>query len=344
MAEKLTERERTILRNIVHNYILTATPVGSRWIAKELDIGLSPATIRNVMADLEFMGYLDHPHPSAGRMPTDRGYRFYVDSLMEIEHIQESDQESIQQILLPVEDPEEVLRESSKILGRISHQLSIITSPHFASGVFEKLELIALSSSKIMVVISLKAGLVKTITMEVLSEIRREKLDELSSMMNERLSGLTLSEIRNTFVNRMKDISGEHTGLVRLFIDSIDKLFNDVSAMEKVHIGGTRDILTQPEFEHPENFRSIIELLDNQQMIIHVLEKNDMKIGGVNVSIGAENIDEALKNYSILTTGYSISDVNGSVCVIGPKRMNYSKVVPLVDYIARTISSMLSYR
>ncbi len=342
MAENLTERERTILRYIIHNYIVTATPVGSRWIAKELDIGLSPATIRNVMADLEFMGYLDHPHTSAGRMPTDRGYRFYVDYLMEIEHLQESDQESIQQVLSPVDDPEEVLRESSKILGRISHQLSIITSPHFASGVFEKLELIALSSSKIMVVISLKAGLVKTITMEVLSEIRREKLDELSSIMNERLSGLTLSEIRNTFVDRMKDISGEHTGLVRLFIDSVDKLFNDVSTMEKVHIGGTRDILTQPEFEHPENFRSIIELLDNQQMIIHVLEKNDMKAGGVNVSIGSENIDEALKHYSILTTGYSISDVNGSVCLIGPKRMNYSKVVPLVDYIARTISSMLS--
>jgi heat-inducible transcriptional repressor len=342
MAEKLTERERTILRSIVYNYIVTATPVGSRWIAKELDIGLSPATIRNVMADLEFMGYLDHPHTSAGRMPTDRGYRFYVDYLMEIEHLQESDQDSIQQILSPVDDPEEVLRESSKILGRISHQLSIITSPHFASGIFEKLELIALSSSKIMVVISLKAGLVKTITMEVLSEIRREKLNELSSIMNERLSGLTLSEIRNTFVNRMKDISGEQTGLVRLFIDSVDKLFNDVSDMEKVHIGGTRDILTQPEFEHPENFRSIIELLDNQQMIIHVLEKNDMKVGGVNVSIGSENSDEALKHYSILTTGYSISDVNGSVCVIGPKRMNYSKVVPLVDYIARTISSMLS--
>jgi heat-inducible transcriptional repressor len=342
MVENLTERERTILRYIVHNYIVTATPVGSRWIAKELDIGLSPATIRNVMADLEFMGYLGHPHTSAGRMPTDRGYRFYVDYLMEIEHLQESDQDSIQQILSPVDDPDEVLRESSKLLGRISHQLSIITSPHFASGIFEKLELIALSSSKIMVVISLKAGLVKTITMEVLSEIRREKLDALSTMMNERLSGLTLSEIRNTFVNRMKDISGEHTGLVRLFIDSVDKLFSDVSDMEKVHIGGTRDILTQPEFEHPENFRSIIELLDNQQMIIHVLEKNDMKSGGVNVSIGSENSDDAFKHYSILTTGYSIADVNGSVCVIGPKRMNYSKVVPLVDYIARTISSMLS--
>ncbi len=342
MAETLSERERTILRYIVHNYIQTAIPVGSRWIAKSLDIGLSPATIRNVMADLEFMGYLDHPHTSAGRMPTDRGYRFYVDYLMEVEHLQESEQDSIHQILAPVEDPEELLRESSKILGRISHQLSIITSPHFASGTFEKLELISLSSNKIMVVISLRAGLVKTITMEVLSEIRREKLDELARVMNERLAGLTLLEIRNTFFDRMKDISTEQTGLVRLFIDSVDKLFNDVPQVERVHIGGTRDILSQPEFEHTENFRSIIELLDNQQMIIHVLEKRDLKIGDVSVSIGSENSDEALKYYGILTTNYSIADVNGSVCVIGPKRMNYSKVVPLVDYIARTISSMLS--
>ncbi len=342
MAEALSERERTILRYIVHNYIQTAIPVGSRWIAKYLDIGLSPATIRNVMADLEFMGYLNHPHTSAGRMPTDRGYRFYVDYLMEVEHLQESEQDSIQQILSPVDDPEELLRESSKILGRISHQLSIITSPHFASGIFEKLELIPLSSSKIMVVISLKAGLVKTITMEVLSEIRREKLDELAQIMNGRLSGLTLMEIRNTFFDRMKDISTEQTGLVRLFIDSVDKLFDDVPEVEKVHIGGTRDILSQPEFEHPENFRSIIELLDNQQMIIHVLEKKDLKVGDVGVSIGSENSDEALKHYSILTTDYSVADVNGSVCIIGPKRMNYPKVVPLVDYIARTISSMLS--
>jgi heat-inducible transcriptional repressor len=302
---------------------------------------LSPATIRNVMADLEFMGYLDHPHTSAGRMPTDQGYRFYVDYLMDVEHLQESDQKSIKQVLSPVDDPDELLRESSKILGRISHQLSIITSPHLASGIFEKLELIPLSSSKIMVIISLKAGLVKTITLEVLSEIKREKLDDLARVMNERLAGLTLIEIRNTFFDRMKDISTEQTGLVRLFIDSVDKLFNDVPETEKVHIGGTRDILAQPEFEHPENFRSIIELLDNQQMIIHVLEKKDLKVGDVDVSIGSENSDEALKKYSILTTGYSISDVNGSVCLIGPRRMNYSKVVPLVDYVARMISSML---
>lgn len=342
MAEALSERERTILRYIVHNYIQTAVPVGSRWVAKSLDIGLSPATIRNVMADLEVMGYLNHPHTSAGRLPTDRGYRFYVDYLMEVELLQESDQNSIQQILSPVDDPEELLRESSKILGRISHQLSIITSPHFAGGIFEKLELIPLNSTRIMVVISLKAGLVKTITMEVMSEIRRGLLDDLARVMNERLSGLTLLEIRNTFFDRMKDISIEHTGLVRLFIDSVDKLFDDVPEGEKVHIGGTRDMLSQPEFEHPENFRSIIELLDNQQMIVHVLEKKDLKIGDVSVSIGSENSDESLKHYSILSTGYSIADVNGSVCVIGPKRMNYSKVVPLVDYIARTISSMLS--
>ncbi len=341
MAEDLSEREKTILRHIVHYYVQAAIPIGSRWIAKYLDMGLSPATIRNVMADLEFMGFLDHPYASAGRMPTDKGYRFYVDYLMEVEALQEQEQDTIRGALSSTEDQEELLRQSSKLLGKISQQLSIITSPHLSSGTFEKLELVSISNSRLLVIISIKGGLVKTITLEVQAELKRNVLEELSSIMNERLSGLTLSDVRTSFAERMRDVSDNKSGLVRLFIDSVDKLFDDSPELEKIHIGGTSDVLKQPEFEHPEDFRSIIELIDNQQMIIHVLEKKDANQSGVTVSIGSENENNALKNYSVLTTNYSLGGVSGGVCVVGPRRMNYSKVVPLVDYIARTISSML---
>lgn len=228
MVEELTERERTILRYIIYNFIQTAKPVGSRYLAKRYSLGLSPATIRNTMADLEYFGYIDHPHTSAGRIPTDKGYRVYVDSLMEVEQLTEEEKQEITHTLKTSADTEEMLRESSRLLGKISNQLSIVSAPHLSSGVFEKLELITISSAKIMAVISIKFGLVKTIMMEVHSEIPREKLETISRILNERLSGLTLQQIRDTFADRVKDMTHEETGLIRLFINLKNKLFDDV--------------------------------------------------------------------------------------------------------------------
>src|SRR3970040_1943673 len=149
--EELSERERGILRHIVHDYIRTATPVGSRYVSKQFEVQLSPATIRNVMADLEDDGYLSHPHTSAGRVPTDLGYRYYVDYLMEIEELTSKQREEIEQQLNTTVDPSEMLRETSRLLGKISKQLSVVTSPQMGLGVFEKVELIPVSRSKLLV-------------------------------------------------------------------------------------------------------------------------------------------------------------------------------------------------
>lgn len=336
---ELNERERTILHNIVYSYIQTAIPVGSRYISKRKEIGLSPATIRNVMSDLEYWGYLGHPHTSAGRVPTDKGYRFYVNELMEIDRLSEKDRSVIQSHLHGSIETDEVLKVASKILGTISHQLSIVTAPQMTSGIFEKLELIQLTSTRLMVIISIRTGLVKTLMMEIQSEIQREKLDKISQLLNERLCGLTLKEIRDSFTDRIRDYKNEETGLIRLFIESVDKLF-DENRKEKVHISGTKSMLSQPEFESAKNFKSVIELMDNEDIIIHVLEKSDPKTGYTNVTIGEENKITDLKDFSIVTSTYTVGDLTGTIGVLGPKRMEYSKMIPLVDYVARTISNL----
>jgi heat-inducible transcriptional repressor len=343
MATELTERERTVLRYVVHDFIETATPIGSRYISKrhENELGLSSASIRNVMSDLEYLGYINHPHTSAGRVPTDHGYRFYLDSLMRMEAVPEKDRLAIRENLDTTEEADELLHECSKLLGKISHQLCVVSSPDLGSGVFEKMELIQISGSRLMVIISIKSGLVRTIMMEVASEIPREKLEAISRFLNERLGGLHLQEIRESFADRVRDVTNEETGLIRLFVDSVDKLFV-VSRVEKIHIGGTEGIVEQPEFVNPKDFRSVIELISNEEIIIHVLEKNEASPREVKVTIGDENRDEKLKPYSVITSTYTIGDVAGSIGVIGPTRMPYYRMIPLVDYVARTVSEMFS--
>jgi heat-inducible transcriptional repressor len=178
--------------------------------------------------------------------------------------------------------------------------------------------------------------------MEIGVEVRRDHLDQVGRLLNERLSGLTLHEIRDSFVDRVRDMQSEQTGLIRLFIESVDQLFTDSKERDKVLIGGTKNIIEHPEFIDPKNFRSVIELIENEDIIVHLLEKHDELQKGFVVTIGAENKDETAKEYSFVTAIYDVEGVTGRVGIIGPTRMNYSKVIPLVDYVAQTIAKMLS--
>ncbi len=339
--QKLTDREQSILHHVVYNYIQTAVPVGSRYISKHFEHNLSAASIRNVMADLEDSGLLSHPHTSAGRVPTDLGYRFYIDYLMEMQQLGDDEKLRIHQQLEQANDTEELLRETSKVLGKISRQLSVVTSPHLSSGIFEKIELIPIASSKLLVVLSIRSGIVRTIMLEVGVEIRRDHLDHVGHLINERLSGLTLREIRDSFVDRVRDVQDEKTGLIRLFIESVDQLFTDSKDREKVHIGGTKNIIEQPEFIDPKNFRSVIEMIENEDIIVHLLEKHDELQKGFVVTIGTENKDESTKEYSFITSTYDVAGVTGRIGIIGPTRMDYGKVIPLVDFVAQAIAKML---
>lgn len=341
MSDTLTERQKDVLKYIIQSFILTATPVGSRHLSKRTKLGLSPATIRNVMADLEEQGYISHPHISAGRIPTDKGYRFYVGALMGFEKLSPREQENIHKDLEGIKETEELLKETSKLISRISKQLSIVSSPHLRTGILHSLEIIQLSSNRLLIVLSIQSGFVKTITMEVMSEIPRAKLEDISKILNERLQGLTLNEIKESFYDRMKDVENEETGLIRLFIGNSNKLFSDVDQKERLRISGAKNILSQPEFESPERIRSVIELIDNEDIIIHLLDKYEDKaeIDGLTIVIGSESRIEKLNDYSMVISSYKIGDTIGTIGVIGPKRMHYERVIPLVTYVADVLSS-----
>lgn len=347
-AKELNEREREILELIIQNFILTANPVGSRFLSKHSDLGLSDATIRNVMADLEEEGYITHPHTSAGRIPTDKGYRLYVNDMMRVGQLPQAERSKIDQnieqlVANRTTQSDDILRMSSKILGQISKQIGIVLSPKLSTGVFEKLEMVSISSSKIMVIISIRSGLVKTIMLEVRSEISRQKLDELSQVLNERLSGLTVEEIRQTFAERVANYE-DGSGLLRIFIDSADKVFDEQPQTDRVHIAGKENILAYPEFEQPEKVRGIIELIENEKVIVHLLEESmSLEMNdSVSIRIGKENLESKIKECSIVTAQYSVGDSIGTVGVIGPTRMNYAKVVRVIDYIAKCLSQTLT--
>ncbi len=339
MYSGLTEREKIILRYIIEDFIRTAAPVGSRYISKKNDINLSPATVRNIMSDLEDLSLLTHPHTSGGRMPTDKGYRYFINELMEIEPLKPVDKTKIKKQLEETElSGEEIFKEVSNILGKLTHEISIVSQPYLSEGVFEKLELIDLSSTKLLVIVSIQSGLVRTLIFDIESGIKRDKLDKIARILNEKLGGLTLKEIRKTYKDRIGHMKNEDTGIVKVFIDSIDKIFQDEKEGVTLYVGGTVEILSQPEFDNTDNYKNIIELTNDKNVVFHVLNTLPKEDEGVSVAIGGENKDEKLKNYSVMCTTYKIGDINGKLALIGPKRMNYSKMISLLEYTSKVLT------
>ncbi|MGA7721264.1 MAG: heat-inducible transcriptional repressor HrcA [Ignavibacteriaceae bacterium] len=344
LNEELNEREKNILRHIIQQFILTASPVGSRNITKRFDIGLSPASVRNIMSDLEDSGFIDHPHTSAGRIPTDKGYRFYVDSLMDIPELHQLEKGMINKNLdANAVDTDELFRITSLVLSNITHQLACVSYPKLETGILEKLQIVSLSSTRILVIISIKSGLVKTITLELSSNIKPNLIDSVQNLLNEKLCGLTFSDIKSTFAERFKDIEEDQKPVIRVFVDSVDKIFTDIKQTEKLVITGAKNVIKQPEFEDPIKFQSVIELIEDKDIIIHILEKsNDAAPDQVFISIGSENQIEELQEYSFVSKDYKLGDISGTLGIIGPKRMEYSKIVAIVDYMAKMLSEVLT--
>jgi heat-inducible transcriptional repressor len=343
LNEELNDREKNILRYIIQQFILTASPVGSRNITKRYDLGISPATVRNIMSDLEDSGFIGHPHTSAGRIPTDKGYRFYVDSLMDVEKLKGPEKNMIsRQLDYKNIDATELFRITSSILSNITRQLALVTYPKMETATLDKIQLISLSSTRILLVISVKAGLVKTITLEMNSEIKPDQLEMVQQFINEKLAGLTFMEIRSTSKERLKEYDSTDNSVMRIFIDSVDKIFKDVNQADNIYLTGAKNIIKHPEFENPERFQSIIELIEDKDVIVHILEKTqETGNSSVVISIGAENQNQKLEEYSFITKEYKMGDVSGTLGIIGPKRMEYSRIIAIVDFMAKMMNDIL---
>jgi heat-inducible transcriptional repressor len=342
LIDILNEREREVLKYVVENFILNASPVGSRNVSKQTDLNLSAATIRNVMSDLEEMDLLTTPHISAGRIPTDKAYRFYVNSLMNKKKLtlKEEDylKEQIGDLSQGLSESDDLYIETSKILGKISHLLAVVSQPLLSNGIFERLELVSLSSNKILVVINIRSGRVKTVILEVDSELTRTRLDFITAILNEKLAGLSLKQIKETFKERISDSAQQDPELIQLFFNTFDKIYNENAETGKVYFGGAGEIILQPEFDNPKNFKNLIELTEDKNFVLHIFKNAGFMDDEIQITIGKENTQDKLKDYSLIKTTYTYGNLKGNIGVIGPKRMNYSKIVTLLEYTSRLIN------
>jgi heat-inducible transcriptional repressor len=263
---------------------------------------------------------------------------------MELKEIKNPEKGLINRTLkADVSDTEELFKIASNLLSTITNQLACVSYPDIDSGILEKLQIISLTSSRLLIVISIKSGLVRTITLEIKSRVKSNQLESVERLLNERLAGLRMNEIRTTFKDRFKDIDDTQKPVIRLFIDSVDKIFKDDRRNEKLILTGARNIIKQPEFEDPERFESIIELMEDKDIIIHIMEKSaDKEKNDVIITIGSETEDVKMQDYSFISKEYKLGETTGTLGIVGPKRMEYSKIVAIVDYISRMLSEFLT--
>ncbi len=337
--KELKQRQKYILRHLIRGFIDTASPVASQHLAKHSRLDCSPATVRNEMANLEEMGYIMQPHTSAGRIPTDKGYRYYIDHLMKPVRIDTEKEQHIRNRISPLGgDVKHILEEASKILGMISKELGVVLTPWISFGIFDRMELIQLSKEKILVVIHVQSRLVRTVVMKISSDLKPEELEKTAQMINERLSGLSIEEIKDSIGLRMQNASCVHPILMRQVVESANDLFNFSEPME-VHTCGTHYILSHPEFADIQNLGPIFALIDDRAELMHVFHRKTRETA---VTIGEENGDNRLQSCAVISACYNRGRDVGTLGVIGPKRLKYRQVLPLVDFMAKTMSHYLS--
>ena len=340
--EDLSSRERKILGRLVNCFIDTGEPVGSRTLSKR-GMDLSAATVRNSVADLEEKGYLFQPHTSAGRVPTDKGYRVFVDTLMEQQQVSEEDRKRLAAMVqdcIRESNVESLIGQVSRVIADVSHQLGVALTPRFNKGIFRSLEMVQLTDSKLLLILTIQSGLVKTLVMEVDARIRKSDLDATRRVVNERLAGLTIEDMLKEVEERLMSSSEGAPKLLRMICDNADSLF-EVIHEEDLHLVGTGNFFMQPEFaDQQARMAELIGMFEERTQMAEILSSRVAE-DGIAITIGEENASPQLKDCSLLTSKYRFGNVTGVIGMMGPTRMPYSKMVPLLRYIAGLTETML---
>ncbi len=342
----LTERETAVLAAVIDSFVRTAAPAGSRRIGKEYELGVSAATIRNTMADLESKGFLSHPHTSAGRVPTDLAYRYYVDGLMRWGQPGAADQAKIEREFagLEVAAVEELVARAARVLSLLTGELGLAVGPTLGLATLERLEFVPVSSEKVLLVLNLESGVVRTVYVDLFSSVPRSTLEAVSTALNERLAGRTLLEIRKTMRERLQDLRFDDAHadeLVNIFVHSGPDVFEWALQEREVHLGSAAVLAEQPEFLTGERLRELILLTERRDLLATVL--GDRHGAGPKITIGGENGQPELDDLTIVTANYSVGSLQGTVGVIGPTRMPYDKVVSIVDWTSGLLSRLARF-
>jgi heat-inducible transcriptional repressor len=340
MQEHLSERSRHILEAIIEDYIISAEPVGSRTISRSHGLSLSPASVRNVMADLEEMGFLTSPHTSAGRVPTDKAYRFYVDSLVGSSRIAREEREEIRKrCSLTGRDIGEVLKETSRMLSSISHYMGIVVAPRFTANVFRHIEFLKLGEKRLLAIFVSQNGTVQNKIIETDEEMQLADLTRMSNYLDDLLKGLTITQVKNRILEEMQEEKIRYDVLLARALKLSQQTLEGADA--EVFIEGQANILEQPEFADVAKMKEIIRAFEEKGQLLALLERS-MAAEGVQIFIGSESHLNRMSGMSLVTSTYVTGkNTLGILGVIGPTRMGYAKVIPIVDYTARQVSRLL---
>jgi heat-inducible transcriptional repressor len=337
----LSDRMRRVLEIVIEDYILSAEPVGSRTISKKSSLNLSPASIRNIMADLEDLGLLAQPYTSAGRIPTEKGLRFYVDSIINVHELNDLEQQEIRSKYLNhlIEGPD-LFREISRILSSSSHYLGIVWTPRMSLVVFQHIEFVKLRRHLVLTILVSTTGLVHNRMIEVEKDFSQSELNHLGDYLNSFLAGLTLYQVREKLLEQMRVAKNAYDDLLEQALKLGEKAFSSIDDTD-VFIEGKTNILNEPEFSNVSRMTDLFRAFEEKATMVKLLDKFlDPK--GVQIAIGSESQVQEMETCSLVTSTYSCSgEVLGVLGVIGPRRMNYSRVIPLVGYTARILTEIL---
>ena len=338
----LGDRDRQILTSVINEYILTAEPVGSRNIARRYDINLSSATIRNVMSDLEEMGFLHQPHTSAGRIPTERALRFYVDSILKVKSLDQREKDRIRKRYKFSElEASDLVRQTSEVLSVLSRHVSIVSAPKLVGTVLKHIEFIKISRDRILVIFVSQSGFVQNRIIEDRDDISQSELDKYTNYLGEVLVGVSLEGVRGKIEEEMKKEKTAYDELLSKALELTRKVFGKEKDPE-LFMEGQVNLLECPEFSEVGSIKSLLQALEEKKLLLHLLDKT-MDAEGIQIFIGSEVPVSEMQTLSVITSPYRHGEkVVGALGIIGPTRMNYLKLIPIVEYSAQLLTEFLN--
>ena len=341
-VDVLNERERRVLEAVIQTYIETAEPAGSQTIARRYPLGLSPASIRSTMGELEAKGFLYHTHSSSGRIPTDQAYRVYVNDLMRLAPPSDHERETLRRELhLERNAIEEILRRAAQVLGVLTHELGVAAAPRLDQVMLERLDLVHVASDRLLLVFHLHSGAVRTIFVQVPIHVAAETVERVTRILNERLSGLALHDIRSTLAERLRDAdTGQGGELLNIFIAEGEGIFDLSVEPEGVVLGSAELLADQPEFASNERMRGLLSLTERRDLLKEALLQRQQ--AGLSITIGSEHADSRLADFTLVTSSYRLGDLTGVIGVIGPTRMPYDKIIGLVQHTSRLVEGLIT--
>nr|WP_245246535.1 MULTISPECIES: heat-inducible transcriptional repressor HrcA [unclassified Paenibacillus] len=335
----LTERQRHILSAIVDDYIRSAEPVGSRSISKRGNVGFSPATIRNEMSDLEDLGFLEQPHTSAGRIPSHKGYRYYVDHLMTYNNLAHHEVDVLKRFFADrMQEMERAIQHAAMILSQLTNYTSIVLGPEMTGTTLKHLQIVPLTERTAVAIIVTNTGQVENKTVTIPEGIPMGEIEKFVNLLNARLKNVPLLHFKSKLYTEIaSEMSSFISGYEELLI-MLDTVMSG-GEEERVFLGGTTNMLSQPEFKDVDKVKSILDLLAETPKLVQLFAGTADAGGGIQVRIGSENKLEAVNDCSLITASYSIDgQLLGTIGILGPTRMDYAKVMKLLDHLSKDLT------